>query len=342
VADNGYYRPLAQALTSCFPLSTNGKTGHDLQTANLLTKGFVDMLAHLIENYFVGISLAETQRLIASGKTEFEDDQHYCEHLLVVAKSIAGSGRHTLQETTAAEFQEGKPLFDEKVAAMLVREGFVGLYKFIRPWNENVIKDAMLPEQADDRYLKAAAYVTAHVFSRITQAYEGAIKTLDAEGIFFEVESGVRAASWPIDAMYTETTNRIGGYFAEFINGKMPVEEAVQHITSVGGENVKPLRSIISAIMIGFVNDEASEAVSMACRLVPDDFAASALAAAFSLTSRLRRPAMDELKRARSVFSGVDDKHKQSEEREEHLRLVIDGIERRRKYYDDIRGWIMR
>ncbi|MCZ7861001.1 hypothetical protein O9X98_06245 [Agrobacterium salinitolerans] len=307
-----------------------------------MIKGFIDMLAHLIENYFIGISLAETQRLVASGKEEFEDDQHYCEHLLVVAKSVAGPGRHTLKETTMAEFEEGKPLFNQKVAAMLVREGFIGLYKFIRPWNEHEIKHAMLPEQADDRYLKAAAYVTAYVFSRITQASEGAIKTLDAEGIFFEVESGVRGANWPVDAMYTETTNRIGSYFAEFINGKMGVEDAIRHIASIGGEDVKPLRSILNAIMIGFVNDDASKAVSMAESLVPEDFAASALAAAFSATSRLRRPGMKQLKRARSIFSGVDDEHKQSSEREEHLRLVIEGIERRRKYYDDIRGWIIR
>lgn len=297
------------------------------------------MLAHLIENYFIGISLAEAQRLVASGKKEFEDDQHHCEHLLVMAKSVAGPGRHTLKETTVSEFEDGKPLFDEKVAAMLIREGFVGLYKFIRPWNENAIKDAMLPEQADDKYLKAAAYVTAYIFSRITQAYEGATRTLDAEGIFFEVESGVRGVNWPVDEIYTETTNRIGGYFREFINGKMPVEDAVRHIASIGGENVKPLRSVLNAIMIGFVNDDALEAVSMAGSLVPDDFAASALAAAFSATSRLRRPEIKPLKRARSIFSGVDDNHKQPEEREEHLRLVIAGIERRRGYYDDIRGW---
>lgn len=313
-----------------------------MHVADLLIKGFVDMLAHLIENYFIGISLAETQRLVASGKEEFEDDQHFCEHLLVVAKSIAGPGRHTLKETTMAEFEEGKPLFTQKVAAMLIREGFIGLYKFIRPWNEHVIKHAMLPEQADDRYLKAAAYVTAYVFSRITQASEGAIKTLDAEGIFFEIESGVRSANWPADAIYTDTTNRIRGYFAEFINGRMTVEDAVRHIASIGGEEVKPLRSILNAIMIGLVSDDAPEAVSLADSLVPDDFPASALAAAFSATSRLRRHGMQQLKRVRSIFSGVDDNHKQHDEREEHLRLVIEGIERRRKYYDDIRGWIIR
>jgi hypothetical protein len=300
------------------------------------------MLAHLIENYFVGISLAETQALIAAGKTEFEGDQHYCEHLLVFAKSMIGPGHHRVGEALASEFAEGKPLVDSKAEAMLVRAGFIGLFRNGRPWNDAAMKNTVLAGQTEDQYLTAAAWVTVNTFSRIMQTNEGSLKTLDAEGIFFEVQSGVRHAASRDDAAFEEITTRIGRYFAEFINGNLPVEQAVVRISEIGSDAVRPLRSAINAIMIGFVNDNAAEAVSMAENLAPNDFVTAALASAFSATSRLRRPGMKRLLKARSIFSGTDGGNKQYDEREEHLKLVVDGIERRRKHFDDIRGWVLR
>ncbi|MCV9964293.1 hypothetical protein OIU34_20615 [Pararhizobium sp. BT-229] len=300
------------------------------------------MLAHLIENYFVGISLAETQDLLASGKTEFEGDQHYCEHLLVFAKSMIGPGYGKISAALESEFAEGKALADRKAEAMLVRAGFVGLFRNGRPWNDDAVKNTVLTGQTEDRYLTAAAWIAVNTFSRIMQTNEGSMKTLDAEGIFFEVQSGVRRAASREDAVFEEITTRIGRYFAEFINGNLPVDDAVRHISEIGSDAARPLRSVFNAIMIGFINDDATEAASMAHNLSPNDFVTAALASAFSATSRLRRPGMKQLLRARSIFSGTDGDNKQYDEREEHLKLVVDGIERRRKHYDDIRGWIIR
>jgi hypothetical protein len=304
--------------------------------------GTSGMLAHLFENYFVGISLAETQALIASGKTEFEGDQHYCEHLLVFAKSMIGPGYGKISAALTSEFAEGKPLVDRKAEALLVRAGFVGLFRNGRPWNDDAVKHTMLAGQAEDRYLTAATWATVNVFSRIMQTNEGAMRPLDAEGIFFEVQSGVKRAASRDDAAFEEITTRIGRYFAEFINGNLPVELAVKHISEIGSDPVRPLRSVVNAIMIGFVNDDAAEAAAMAQGLLPGDFITAALASAFSATSRLRRPGTKKLLRARSIFSGTDGGNKQSDEREEHLKLVVDGIERRRKHYDDKRGWVFR
>jgi hypothetical protein len=297
------------------------------------------MLAHLLENYFVGISLAETQALIASGKTEFEDDQHYCEHLLAFAKSMIGPGHGRVKEALLSDFAEGKPLVDHKVEAMLVRAGFIGLFRNGRPWNDDAVKNTVLAGQTEDRYLTAAAWATVNVFSRIMQTNEGSFRPLDAEGIFFEVQSGVGRGSWPKDAAFEEITTRIGRYFAEFVNGNLPVGHAVRHIGEIGNDTVRPLRSVFNAIMIGFINDDAAEAASMAQDIAPGDFITAALASAFSATSRLRRPGVKKLLKARSIFSGTDGGNKQHDEREEHLKLVVDGIERRRKHYDDIRGW---
>jgi hypothetical protein len=297
------------------------------------------MLAHLLENYFVGISLAETQALIASGKTEFEGDQHYCEHLLVFAKSMIGPGYGKISAALTSEFAEGKPLVDRKAEALLVRAGFVGLFRNGRPWNDDAVKNTVLAGQVEDRYLTAAAWTTVNVFSRIMQTNEGSLRPLNAEGIFFEVESGVRRGRWPQDAVFEEITTKIGRYFAEFINGNMPVGHAVRHISEIGNDAVRPLCSVVNAIMIGFINDDAAEAASMAQDIAPGDFITAALASAFSATSRLRRPGIKQLMRARSIFSGTDGGNKQHDEREEHLKLVVDGIERRRKHYDDIRGW---
>jgi hypothetical protein len=309
---------------------------------NDIQSGTSSMLAHLIENYFVGISLAETQALIASGKTEFEGDQHYCEHLLVIAKAMVDPVRGKLTAVLAEEFVEGKPLFERKAEALLIREGFIGIFRNGHPYNDDIFKNIMLPGQAEDRYLYAAARVTLNVFSRIMQSNEGSIRALDAEGVFFEVESGVKYANYPNDPVFSEATTRIGRLFAEFINGNIPAEDAVRQISLIGGDKARSLRSVFHAIMIGSHSDDAEDAVLMAGALLPGDFVAAALAAALSATARLRRPGMKQLMTARSIFSGTDGGNKQYDEREAHLKLVINGIEERRKYYDDIRGWIIR
>lgn len=300
------------------------------------------MLAHLLENYFVGISLAETQMLKASGKTEFENDQHYCEHLLTLAKNLLGRAHYEIGPQLASEFAQGKPLFGHEPEAMLVRAGFVALYRNGRPWNEDAVKDLVLAGETENQYLIAAALATINVFSRIMETNEGARNPPDARAIFVEAQYGIARGFWPEKADFDEIPVKIDLCVAEFINGNMLIEDAVKLVGQIGDTAARPLRSVLIGTMIGFVNDDAAEAVSMAQRLTPDDFVAAAIASAFSATYNLRRPGMKQLLRARSIFSGTDGGNKQPDERDEHLKLVVDGIERRRKHFDDIRGWVMR
>jgi hypothetical protein len=300
------------------------------------------MLAQLLENYFVGVSLAEASALNKAGKKEFEDDQHYCEHILRFAKCLIGRQHDQISPLLASEFADGKPLAGHEPEAMLIRAGFIGLYRNGRPWNQDSVKNLVLAGRTEDRYLIAAAWTTTNVFSRIMETNEGTQKPLNAEAVLAEVQQSVRNSYWPRAAEIEELTDNIVLCFAKSINGNLPPEDAIENINQIGGTAPQPLRSVLNAIIVGLINDDVAEAVSMADALCPNDFVLAAIASAFSATSRLRRPGLKQLLRARSIFSGTDGGNKQPDEREEHLKLVIDGIERRRQHFDNIRGWVTR
>ncbi len=306
------------------------------------------MLAQLIENYFIGISMAETQLLLASGKTEFEDDQHFCEHLLKVAKSMLDQPLAALRMVVAEESVEGKPMRAHQAEALLLREGLIGIFRNGRPWNVDPIRASMMPEQAEDRYLTAAAHVTANTFSRIMTINEGHLKERE---VLFEVKHGIDFARRPHDEAFKAVADKLIEHFKSFLDGHMHMGDAIKRIAETGDENAAPLRSILYAIMIdlssqtGLFNlpgsdDKVDTAVSLASKHVPGDFAAAALAAALCATSLVSRPGMKQLLNVRSIFAGVDDENKQGDERDEHLKLVIDGIERRRAFWKGERGWM--
>lgn len=291
------------------------------------------MIAHLIENYFIGISLAELQLLMKTGETEFDGNQHYSEHLLAVAKSMIGPGVRSINDPIAAHFDEGMPLYRHEADALLLREGLIGIFRNGRPWLEPAIKSMMLPGQENDRYLNAAAHLTANVFSRIKQGCEGLLDPVDAEILLGEIKANMPYANYPNDAEVAAVTKKIVATAAEFFEGRLFLEEAIRLLAAIGGPEVAPLRSILNGIMIGFLKDDAVVAVTTAAYTAPNDFATSALAAAFSATSRVRRPGMTQLLKAKSIFAGVDDANKQYEERKGHLKLVVDSIEFRRAQY---------